>query len=288
MSLFNMLIGLVVGIIILIPYFFIRVKWLKHVFIVFALVGVGIGAKLSQSYLYPYYLGWEFERDIKKEPLFALVAKEYPQAFAEFIQKVKKGLHRQASLQEVSLYSSELMNKIFYQHLQTAPEEVTYLYLKSTIELYRYLYTKDPSAVVLLELGAKEQTSPLQKIWDDKTFKLLFNNLLETKKLLIEDSIQTPAKLPDAQTASPMLDKVVQDLAKKFGDKNVRAAFSDHAYSLPAQLVAPIIIGFYSEILAQGKEPAAIIMRYIAVLKSKALIQARESAPAVPAKLNKE
>jgi len=280
MSLFNMFIGLVLGIILLIPYFFIRTKWLKHVFIVLALVGVGVGTKLSQSYLYPYYLGWEFEHDIKKEPLFSLVAKEYPKEFAEFIQKVKKGLHNQASLQEVSVYSSQLMNKIFYQHLQTAPDEVAYLYLKSTIELYRYLYTKDPSAVVLLELGAKEQMNPLQKIWDDKTFKLLFNNLLETKKLLIEDSIQSPAKLPDSQTASPLLDKVVQDLAKKFGEKNVRAAFSNQAHALPAQLVAPIIIGFYSEILAQGKEPAATIMRYIAVLKSKTLNQAKESSKA--------
>ena len=78
MALFNAAVGLVVGGLFVLPFFVVKKKWAKAIVLVGAIGGAVIGTELSDAYLYPQYLGWEFERDIKKQKLFALVAKHHP------------------------------------------------------------------------------------------------------------------------------------------------------------------------------------------------------------------
>lgn len=269
MTLFNVGVGIGFAILALLPFLLMRKKW--HLWAVFAIsLGFGlIGYMLSKNYLYPQYLGWEFEQQIKKQPLFALIEKHHPEEFKEFIKKARKSLSKNEGLDAITAYSTELTNRIFYQHLQTAPDENILQYLKSTLDLYRYLYVIDPRAVVKLENGDESIPVDLQSFWEDKSFQSLLNQVLQAKQKIIEGSITNPASLPTQEMTTPILNSVLDELIGKFGKDVVRSVFTPTSVKIPPKLAAAVIIDFYAAIVASGPEKAGIVMRHIADLKMK-------------------
>ncbi len=274
----NTLIGVIVGALIMVPAFFINKRWLKITLAIIAVVCALGAAELSKRYVYPHVLGWQFEREIVKHPLFGLIAKNHPQEFAVFVGQVKQGLLSGQPESVMSSYSTQLMGRIFYQHLQTAPNEAILQYLGAVLELYRFLYTQDPRAVLRMEYG-QATTGDLSAIWEDKNFKVLLNHLLQLKTKVIEASIATPVAPPSQAEAGSLLQGVLQDMAQKYGEDLVKQMFSPEQSATPANIIAPLIIDFYARIGMQGPEKAGIMMRYIASLKVKGLAaeQARKS-----------
>lgn len=267
MGAFNLLVGASVSVMILLMICFAKNKWQKIALVVVALFGFGGSAYLSQHYLHPRYLSWKFTSDIKKQPLFALIAKTHPQEFNQFITKVKKSFEKKA-LQDVPIYSNELVNKIFNQHLQFAPDESIFVYLKATLDFYRYLYTQDPKAVVKLENPQSMLSLDLSHLWQDKTFQGFLNQVLETKKKVIEASIKTPVH-PVGDEAPQLIEQVLGELVLKVGEPMVKLLFNNAQVDVSAQLIAPLIIEFYAGIVSTGQEKAGKIMRHIASLKVK-------------------
>lgn len=282
MILFNSLVGLAIGVVIAIPLFFAKDKWLKITLLLAALASTVVGSILSENYLYPTYLGWEFERSIQKQPLFKLIAKHHSEEYAKFLVKVKASLHKDPNINIISTYSAELMNHIFYQHLQDAPDEAIFLYLKATVDLYRYLYTVDPRAVVKFENNDSPINVDLNALWQDKTFQVLLNHVLETKELVIEGSLNNPVTKNNENKPGANLEGVVDDLVRKFGGSVVRMVFSTVQASLPAEIAVPVIMDFYAAILSSGKENAGHIMRQIAKEKIKALATPVSQVTTVP------
>lgn len=268
-TLFNVGVGIGFAILALLPFLLMRRKW--HLWAVFAIsLGFGlVGYMLSKNYLYPHYLGWEFEQQIKKQPLFALIEKHHPEEFKEFINKARKSLSKNEGLDVITSYSTELTNRIFYQHLQTAPDANILQYLKSTLDLYRYLYVIDPRAVVKLENGDESIPVDLQSFWEDKSFQSLLNQVLQAKQKIIEGSITNPAPLPTQEMTTPILNSVLDELIGKFGKDVVRSVFTPTSVKIPPKLAAAVIIDFYAAIVASGPEKAGIVMRHIADLKMK-------------------
>lgn len=266
----NTLIGVVIGALIITPAFFVSKRWLKVVLAIVAVVCALGAAELSKRYVYPHVLGWQFEREIVKHPLFNLIAKNHPQEFAVFIAQVKQGLITKQPESVMSGYSTQLMGRIFYQHLQTAPNEAILPYLGAVLELYRFLYTQDPRAVLRMEYG-QTTTGDLSAIWEDKNFKVLLNHLLQLKTKVIEASIASPVAPPSQAEAGPLLQGVLQEMAQKYGEELVKQMFSRDQTATPANIIAPLIIDFYARIGMQGPEKAGIMMRYIASLKVKGM-----------------
>ncbi len=274
----NTLIGVVVGALIITPAFFVNKRWLKVALAIVAVVCALGAAELSKHYVYPRLLGWQFEREVVKHPLFNLIAKNHPQEFAVFVGQVKQGLIAKQPESVMSTYSTQLMGRIFYQHLQTAPNEAILQYLGAVLELYRFLYTQDPRAVLRMEYG-QTTTGDLSAIWEDKNFKVLLNHLLQLKTKVIEASISKPVAPPSQAEAGPLLQGVLQDMAQKYGEELVKQMFVREQTATPANIIAPLIIDFYARIGMQGAQNAGIMMRYIASLKVKGMAaeQAQES-----------
>ena len=279
MTLFNVGVGIGFAILALIPFLFMRKKW--HLLAILAItVGLGVvGYFASKNYIYPYYLGWEFERDIKKQPLFALIAKYHPKEFQQFIEKVKNSLSKKEGLDAIATYSTELTNEVFYQHLQTAPDDPIFLYLKSILELYRYLYAIDPRAVVKLENGDESIPVDLHSFWEDKAFQALLNQVLESKQKIIEGSLETPHEIPTEEITTPILNNILDELVGKYGKDVVRFVFTPSSVQIPPKLAAAVIIDFYSIIKEEGKEKAGIVMRHIANLKTNMVLKNKELLP---------
>ncbi|MFI4938190.1 MAG: hypothetical protein ACHQJ6_06755 [Candidatus Berkiellales bacterium] len=273
MILFNILIGLALAIIVVLPLIWIKHKVARLIVIVIAIGGGVITTQLSEIYLYPRYVGWQFERENLKQPLFSLIAQYHPKEYQAFIEEVKKGIRKGEDINIISSYSSSLLNQIFYQHLQNAPDEAIFIYLKATLDLYRYLYSVDPRAVVKLENGDSSIPVNLTLLWQDQTFKVLLNHLLEAKGLVIQAAIKNPVNPPQAEQAIKLLDGILDSLSTKFGAPMVRMVFIPSEVRLPAVMVAPLLLDFYVNLITAGKENAGIIMRYIAANKEKSKVK---------------
>jgi|GEM_PF-3602146 len=266
----NTLIGILIGIAVVTPAYFVAKRWQKVSIALVAVVCALGASELSKQYLYPHLLGWQFERQIKQVPLFSLIAKQHPEQFAEFVNHVRQGILEKQPEAKLAAYSSQLMERVFYQHLQTAPDEVVMRYLGAILELYRYLQSQDPRAVLRMEYG-QSATGDFSAIWDAPEFKQLLGQLLEVKKKVIEESVASPVTIPISAQAMPLLQAQLQEMSQKYGEEMVKEIFNRKQGTIPANLIAPLVMDFYARIGAQGKENAGIIMRYIASQKVKGI-----------------
>ena len=228
----------------------------------------GIGTQISQQYLYPHYLLWRFEKSIQQQPVFILIEKNHPKEFQAYMANVKQSFRKSSDIKIISSYTSTLLNQIFNSHLEKAPNDPIELYLKSTVELYRYLYTKSPEAIVVLETGRQSTTLDLEQLSEDLVFESYLNRLLDAKKLIIEDSIKSPVEKWDHEKAKLELEKIYDALTQKFGAEIVKAVFVPSETVIPPRVSSIVILEFYDEILATGKQTAGDIMRYIGSLSA--------------------
>lgn len=263
MTLFNMTFGIIGGAIVMIPLLFVSKTWIKGLIALCALAAVFLGSALSQEYLYPHYLLWRFEKEVGSQPIFVLIAENHPEQYKDYIQKIQKSFSKTDDIAVVTTYTAELLNRIFNEHLEKAPNDPIDLYLKSTVELYRYLYTKMPQAIVVMETGSRTQSVDLKELSQDLTFETLLNRLLDSKKLIIQDSIKSPVNVNNNDTAKLALEKIYDNLTKKFGAEIIRNVFVPSDVPVPARVSSLVILEFYGEIMATGKETAGDIMRYI-------------------------
>jgi hypothetical protein len=273
----NTLIGILIGIAIMIPAYFVRIpansvrQRYQKFGIAFLAVACAIGgSELSRQYFYPYVLGWQFERRINEVPLFNMVAKHHPEQYAVFINQVKQGILHKEPEATLATYSTQLMERVFYQHLQTAPNEAVMRYLGAMLELYRYLHGQDPRAVLRMEYGQSAK-GDFSEIWEQPNFKKLLAQLLEAKKHVIEASIASPQPIPSQSEAAPLLQAQLQEMSQKYGEQMVKEIFNRKQGALPANLIAPLVMDFYARMGTQGKEKAGIMMRYIASQKVKGM-----------------
>jgi hypothetical protein len=263
MTLFNMTIGIIGGAIAVIPLFFVSRNWAKGLIAIFAITIAFLSNALSQEYLYPQYLLWRFEKEINSQPIFILIAENHPKEYKEYIQNIQKSFKKTDDIAVVTNYTAALLNRIFNEHLEKAPNDPIDLYLKSTVELYNYLYTKMPQAIVVMETGSRGQSVDFKELTQDLTFETLLNRLLDTKKLIIQDSIKSPVKDFNHDNAKQALEKIYDNLSQKFGAEIIRNVFIPSEAPVPPRVSSLVILEFYGEIIATGKDTAGDIMRYI-------------------------
>lgn len=264
--LFNSLVAGCFGGTVLFALFFVQSEPLKKAVQGLAVGGALLGFWLSSHLIYPRYQGWEFERSLRAEPLFGLIAKTHPQAFAAFLDQAKVQLYHAkegAAPASVTQFSQNLVNVIFRQHLQHAPDENIRLYLKATLDLYHHLNGQDPIAVVKLETGDEKIPYNLNNLWNDKSFRALLLHLLDTKKFLIEAALKNPVAQGFDSETPKAIQGVQQALEDQYGTVVVRGAFKPGSTVAPG-VAAKVIIDFYTAILDQGNEQSARMMRYIA------------------------
>lgn len=238
-------------------------RWLWLVLIVLAaglLTSLGI-------YFYPHYVDWQFEEQLLRQPLFKVIKEYHPKEFETFKLKIKS-IPEKAQADVAANYSAELINSVFYSHLEKAPNDYIELYLKSTIALYQYLNGLSPQTILRLENMANGEDD-LKKVWEDKQFRNLLGHLLNTKRYIIESSVKTPMPVPTPEQANPIISKIIQDLEQQFTQPTVRAVLGNQGKDVPANMSANVIIQFYNLILSSGKENAGIVIRYMAHLKNQ-------------------
>lgn len=266
MVIFNIAIALIGAVLVMSAIFFVNQKWLKVGLAVSAVAAGACCYFLSNHYLYPRYLLWRFENSLYQQPVFILIEKNHPKEFQLYIEKINKSFKKSEDVTIITSYTAELLNQVFSQHLEKSPNDPINLYLQSTIELYRYLLSKMPQAVVMIETGKNISSVELEQLDQDLVFQSYLTRLLEAKKLIIQDSIQSPVTQTNHDKAKAELEKIYDNLSAKFGPEIIRHVFVPSETVIPPKISSIVIIDFYAEILATGKETAGDIMRYIGSL----------------------
>jgi hypothetical protein len=271
MNLIYILVVVLVGVFFLSPLLFVKRTWLKVLIMVVALAAIGVAIPLTQQYLYPHYAAYRFEKDLQQQPLFQIIAKNHPKEYADFINTVKQNYEKNEGNKTATL-AANLVNRIFLQYLQKAPNEYVGLYLKATIAFYDYLYSVDPSSVIHFEQGNPLINSgKMQEILEKEEFKNLLSRLLESKRYLIEATLKSSMPIPKEEEAKPLLNVVLQKLIDQYGEKAVATMFSKGGNPDESIESSKLIISFYKQIQGEGEEKAGIMMRYLATLKNQAL-----------------
>jgi hypothetical protein len=241
-------------------------RWLK-MSVGIAAISLGVVAMmLSQHYLYPRYLFWRFENTIQQQPVFMLIQQYHPKEYEAYISTVKESFQESENMEVVSSHTANLLNEIFSQHLEKAPNAPIDLYLKSTVELFQYLYTKQPEAVVLIETGRRDPSVDFKELSNDPMFDAYLTRVLDAKKLIIQGSIETPITKWDHEKAKVELEKIYDNLSKKFGAEIIKGIFVPSQTVIPPRVSSMVILELYGEILATGQEKSGDIMRYIGSL----------------------
>jgi len=152
--LFNIVVGIIVGSCVGAALYFLNKKVSINPYFstVTTMVIIVVVIKLSSMYLLPHYEAWQFESNMKKIPVFALIEKVHPVEYKIFLSKSKEAIISRKNNFYIEQLSTELLAKLLPKYLKSAPNEQLHRYLGSRIKLLEYLYTIDPNLVVRIEL----------------------------------------------------------------------------------------------------------------------------------------
>lgn len=230
-----------------------------------ALVLVGLGYFATERYAKPLWLGYQFEENLRKEPLFQTIAKEHPEAYAAFTQKVKADLRHQGDPNAITEASASLVNAVFLRYVNKAPDDALYQYLNATLALYRYLVQTNPIVIVKLENPQYPANIALDNLGSDTTFQDLFARMLNAKQQVIVLGLNHPIdSTKSLLSKQELLEPVLKDLAQKYTPDGVRKMLGPGQIAVPPPELAQFIVDFYTEIIDEGPEKSAMILRLLA------------------------
>lgn len=227
-----------------------------------ALAAAGLCYFGTTRYVKPVWLGYQFEQNLQKEPLFQVVAKEHPQAYAEFTQKVKADLKNPGDPNIITQASATLVNAVFFQYVDKAPDDALFHYLNSTLALYRYLAQANPTVIVKLENPQYPGNIEMGDLGTNPTFLELFAKLLNAKQQIIVLGINHPIDPPKSTLSrQQLLLPVFEDLSKKYPPEALAKMMGPGQMTVPPAELAQFIIDFYTAITNEGPEKSAMILR---------------------------
>lgn len=226
-------------------------------------IAIVLAIAATKEYVMPTYYAKVFEHNMRSEsPFMNMLAKNSPQEFNLYIAKVKANILANGDKSNNIYYSSELINSILIKYGSIASNDSLYQYLVTNLTLDKKLLSIDPMLVLAVEFPEKfkGKIDPTLLNVTGKT-----QSLLDAKIAVIQSAMEHPAApLTDAdkQHATDLLREVITDLSKQYGAQTIANALQhpdDPAVDKKA--AAQIIISFYEDILAKGKDNAALIIK---------------------------
>ncbi|HHW4979472.1 TPA: hypothetical protein ACU0X0_002868 [Legionella anisa] len=233
---------------------------------ILAIASAVVAINLSKPFVTQRYEAYKFEEEIKKYPLFNLIAQSDPEEFKNFIDKSKNSIYINESPDKVTIYSQELVSSVFKKHILKASDESIFNYIIAQIYLYKELNKDNPELIVKLEMG---QADPrLSTLFKSEKYKALSLKLLQAKENVILSSINSNTTEINKSAIENNLKEIITNLAKNFGQQEVYLTFTKpNDPNLESSKKAQIIISFYESILNSGKENAAQIIKYLFMQK---------------------
>lgn len=231
-----------------------------------SLIAVILSLSITKWYGAPYYYAYTFENSIKnKYPLFELLSTASPDAFSNYIKKIKQSILEDDQA-KIEIYTSEFIGSEFLQYAVHATNQSIYKYVKVTTDFYKSIYMVNPNLVVYLEFS---NTFMLNKpIYNsDQLNEKNLKDILSAKAGVIESAIKTPQpnlSTADVQRARLILDHIYQNLIAKYGNENVKITFQHPSdQKLDKKIAAEIIISLYQALVEQGVDNAALVLKYL-------------------------
>lgn len=217
----------------------------------------------TKEYVMPAYYAKALEQNLRSEsPFMNMVAKHSPKEFNLYIAEVKNNMLANGDKSNNVYYSSELINSMLIKYGSVASNDSLYQYLIANLALDKQLFSTDPMLVLALEFPEK---------FKGKINPTLLNvtgntkSLLDAKIAVIQSAMEQPAApLTDAdkQHATDLLREVITDLSKQYGTQTIANSLQHpDSPSVDKKAAAQIIISFYEDIVAKGKDNAALIIK---------------------------
>lgn len=241
-----------------------RTRWKNKGLLAAGALLCAVGIYWGVARFQPFQKAYPFEIEIKKIPLYAVIAEHHPELFQHFVKQATQGI-REGHAQHVARYSTLLVNQVFYPSLQKASSLAVMTYVGALVQLYHYLSLRHPEVVLGLEYGRPIGRNNLE---NDPHYQQLLMLLLEAKKQVIVEAVKAPLRTPSVEEGAPLLQALLETLSQKWGENVVRAFFSPGQTGLPDQVLASVAVAFYAHIGASGEEKAAIMMRHLAALRA--------------------
>jgi hypothetical protein len=227
---------------------------------------------VTKIYVIPFYSAVTYEIFLKKnEPLFALIAKKFPDDFNHYMKKVKYSIISRENEDYLVIYKLEFLNTIFVKTLSYATNKSIYEFYKAELMLDQALFRVDPKLVLYLEFSYKFSNKPHPGLIITIAGADLTNKIIQAKKSVIMSALitpQAPITASEKKLAITVVIKTLDELSNQYGKKTV--AHLDAQISNPllnkasATLYATILLTFYQTILSTGETNVGMVYRYLA------------------------
>lgn len=230
-----------------------------------SVIGVIVLALLvSYFYITPYYKVSTFERQLKHQPVFALIAEQEPALFRSFLVSMRPFILKQKQPIQIRLAAEKLEQQVFTRALRKATDETIINYLTAKQKLYNQLLSQNPQLILHFEFPNKFPAIDIHSL-DASTFQAELHEVNNTKAKIIESAVKTPQAIPERFEVKYLINLVNSRLSTKYGKANVKMLFTQpDDPNLKPELGAKIIIDYYQQVLRLGTANASKVIRYTA------------------------
>jgi hypothetical protein len=260
----SLILGALVGIITLaISNLYSKNLTLTTFLTVFAIVAA---CSLSKMYLATYVEAETYEYFLLREDgVCRLIAERYPNEFKAYIKNIKQIIRANEGKDSLVIYKITLLDAIVKLTVSKATNEAIYDFFKSELNLYKDLYSLDPSLVLYMEFPDqyKKKLNPSLAILLSGEGNV--TQVISGEEEVIKSGLLTPQPpLNETQKAqaTAQLQTIFQKLAQVY-DESMLTQLTTNASDpkLNKRDAALYIISFYQAILDLGWEDAGNILR---------------------------
>ena len=215
-------------------------------------------ATYVQAETYEYFL-------LKEDRVCSLIANRYPNEFQAYIENIKQIIRRNEGKDSQLIYKLTLLDAILKLTVSKASNATIYDFFRSELNLYKDLYSLDPSLVLYMEFPDqhKKKLNPSLAVLLSGEDNV--KQVMSAEEAVIKSGLLSPRPpLDDAQQAqaTAQLRSIFQKLAQEFDQSMLTKLTSNPSDpNLNKRDAALYIISFYQAILDLGRDDAGNILR---------------------------
>lgn len=231
----------------------------------FAGVMVGILVLLnsvSNAVVRPYIDAWQIRTAILNQPIYAALAQDDPQLYAEIEQRLTAGISSGKNTSEMTWELQQLMGEVAGRYQSRAPDDAVIGMTRIIAQNVKELEQDGSDLCYQILFPNESRTSSTAPTPASRLRPEMKEDLLRGFSEVITRGAKEPTPPMESELAEPLLEEIGERLFELHGeDAQVLTDLTNPA--VDRRLACRVSVSFFEEILSLPKEEAGGLLRYL-------------------------